>query len=216
MKALQLHSTVPGLWVYASVWESEQNSNVTAARALMQQGLRLCPKSEVLWLEYFRMELIFAQKLKARRLILGLDPARDSLKVQDACATADNGEDPHGQVLESRRRNSEASEGQKTGRSLAAQQTLGCKIARSIFQNAVGAIPDSPTFRQRFIEVAETFDLEQLEAIEDDIYASLNKDFPKDENSWSWLAKRHCIKGQKRGVGITESRRKAIQVRLFP
>lgn len=72
-KALQLHPTASGLWSYAAAWEFEQNSNAAAARKLMQRGLRMCKTSQQLWLEYFRMELMYAHKLAARRRVLGLD-----------------------------------------------------------------------------------------------------------------------------------------------
>lgn len=45
--------TEPGLWVYAAAWEFEHNANPAAARALMQQGLRLCSYSDKMWLDYF-------------------------------------------------------------------------------------------------------------------------------------------------------------------
>ena len=71
-KALQLHPAASGLWSYAAAWEFEHNSNAAAARTLMQRGLRMCKGSQQLWLEYFRMELMFAHKLRSRRRILGL------------------------------------------------------------------------------------------------------------------------------------------------
>lgn len=43
----------PGLWVYAAAWEFEANGNPAAARALMQQGLRMCRHSQKMWLDYF-------------------------------------------------------------------------------------------------------------------------------------------------------------------
>lgn len=43
----------PGLWVYAAAWEFEANGNPNAARALMQQGLRMCRHSQKMWLDYF-------------------------------------------------------------------------------------------------------------------------------------------------------------------
>lgn len=72
-KALQLHPAASGLWSYAAAWEFEHNSNAAAARTLMQRGLRMCKGSHQLWLEYFRMELMYAHKLRTRRRILGLD-----------------------------------------------------------------------------------------------------------------------------------------------
>ncbi|RVX07994.1 U3 small nucleolar RNA-associated protein 6-like [Vitis vinifera] len=64
---------VPGVWIYAAAWEFDHNLNATAARALMQSGLRVCPTSEDLWVEYLRMELTYLNKLKARKVALGED-----------------------------------------------------------------------------------------------------------------------------------------------
>jgi U3 small nucleolar RNA-associated protein 6 len=69
--ALKYHPTAPAFWVCAAVWEFERHSNTSAARALMQRGLRMCPGSAALWHEYFRMELLYAARLAARRDVLG-------------------------------------------------------------------------------------------------------------------------------------------------
>ena len=71
-RALQLHPTEPGLWAKAAAWEWERSADAAAARALMQRGLRACPHSPSLWTDYFRLELLFAAKLAARRKVLGL------------------------------------------------------------------------------------------------------------------------------------------------
>jgi U3 small nucleolar RNA-associated protein 6 len=198
MKALQLHSTVPGLWIYAAVWEAEQNSNVTAARALMQQGLRMCPKSETLWLEYFHMELIFAQKIKARRLILGVEekPAitEGGSAQEGAC---DQGEEVDGKIKR---------------KASISHHAATCKIAWAVYKNAIAAIPNSLSFRQRFLEIVETIDVEQSEALEDEIYAGLRQDFDTDEESWAWLAKRHLVKAEMKGLGMLEARLEATKV----
>ena len=62
---IRFHPKVPGVWIYAAVWEFDHNLNVAAARALMQSGLRMCPNSEDLWIEYLRMGLTYLNKLKA-------------------------------------------------------------------------------------------------------------------------------------------------------
>jgi U3 small nucleolar RNA-associated protein 6 len=199
MKALQLHSTVPGLWIYAAVWEAEQNSNVTAARALMQQGLRMCPKSETLWLEYFHMELIFAQKIKARRLILG---------VEEKPAIAEGGSAQEGAVSDQ----GEEVDGKIKRKSSISHHAATCKIAWAVYKNAIAAIPNSLSFRQRFLEIVETIDVEQSEALEDEIYAGLRQDFDTDEESWAWLAKRHLVKAEMKGLGMLEARLEASKV----
>lgn len=40
---------------------------------LLQQGLRFTPRSLDLWLTYFRFELLFVDRLKQRREVLGID-----------------------------------------------------------------------------------------------------------------------------------------------
>ena len=72
-RALSRHPRVPSLWLQAASWEFDRNRNVQAARTLMQRGLRVNQHSKQLWLEYFRLELLYVQKIKARRLVLGLD-----------------------------------------------------------------------------------------------------------------------------------------------
>ena len=70
--ALQIHPSASGLWSYAAAWEFEGNKNPSAARILMQEGLRACKNDPLLWLEYFKMELVHAHKLVTRRKILGI------------------------------------------------------------------------------------------------------------------------------------------------
>lgn len=77
-KALQLHPTAAGLWSHAAAWELQHNGNAAAARTLMQRGLRMARASDHLWLEYFRLELTYAQRLATRRRVLGIDGAGES------------------------------------------------------------------------------------------------------------------------------------------
>ncbi|KAG1703637.1 U3 small nucleolar RNA-associated protein 6 [Nymphon striatum] len=72
-RMLQVHSKVPEVWIDASKWEFESNSSPENARSLMQRSLRFNVKSEKLWLEYFKLELMFAEKMKNRLEILGVE-----------------------------------------------------------------------------------------------------------------------------------------------
>lgn len=72
-KAIQLHPRNVGLWIHSASFEISCNKNYDAARKLLQRGLRVNKKSERLWLEYFRMELLFLQRLALRREALGID-----------------------------------------------------------------------------------------------------------------------------------------------
>ena len=96
-KALQLHPNKPGMWLEAAAWELNGKSlsrrsgctfiltnvlglnfplpghhNETAARALLQQGLRICTKAKILWLEYFKFELLIARRMQMRKEVIKL------------------------------------------------------------------------------------------------------------------------------------------------
>nr|KAJ3421289.1 U3 snoRNP protein [Polyrhizophydium stewartii] len=98
-RAIQLHPTKSVFWIMAAAWEFEENSNVTAARVLMQRGLRINPVDKKMWLEYFKLELLWVQKLKERRRILFKEDI-DEMAVdgddEDAGSGADSGDDSTG------------------------------------------------------------------------------------------------------------------------
>jgi hypothetical protein len=73
-KGLAHHSRSPVLWVTAASWEFGENNNILTARTLMQRALRFCANEKVVWLEYFRLELLYVQKLRMRGAFLGLLP----------------------------------------------------------------------------------------------------------------------------------------------
>ncbi|WFD01934.1 U3 snoRNP protein [Malassezia obtusa] len=136
-RALSLHPTHVPLWISAADYELNGNSDTTAARALLQRGLRMNPLVDTdaklaqetqeypapklqraprgraravrdagavrwvltdyekdvlrLWVEYFRMELVFVERLRRRWRVLGLDSGAESapaLAGDDAFATA--------------------------------------------------------------------------------------------------------------------------------
>ena len=69
-RMMQLFPTEAAVWVHAAAWELEHNHNATVARSLMQTGIRMCGGDARLWVEYFRMELLYAARLVARRQVL--------------------------------------------------------------------------------------------------------------------------------------------------
>ena len=54
----------------------------------MQRALRLNPTDEMLWHEYFRLELLYVEKIKLRRRVLGVDDK--SLEKQNNAKQEDN------------------------------------------------------------------------------------------------------------------------------
>ncbi|PVU97562.1 hypothetical protein BB559_001967 [Furculomyces boomerangus] len=72
-RAIQNFPLIDKFWLLAARFEFEINNNEGNARRLMQRGLRINKKSKRMWLEYCELELLFAEKIKLRRKILGID-----------------------------------------------------------------------------------------------------------------------------------------------
>jgi hypothetical protein len=64
--AVLLFPLVDDLWILAGDWEFCNDCNIVAARSLMLRGIRSNPNSRKLWLEYFRLELMYLDKIKTR------------------------------------------------------------------------------------------------------------------------------------------------------
>ncbi|KAF8621532.1 hypothetical protein AX15_007704 [Amanita polypyramis BW_CC] len=75
-RALQLHPNVPTLYILAASHELE-NQSPSAARTLLQRGLRLNRESVELWREYVKMELVFAESIRRRWEMLGVRAEND-------------------------------------------------------------------------------------------------------------------------------------------
>lgn len=82
-KMLQVHNKKPELWIVAAKWEFEANNNPDTARSLIQRGLRFNEMSRKLWREYYRLELLYAEKMRRRSEMLG-----DTLKEEDTVSDA--------------------------------------------------------------------------------------------------------------------------------
>jgi hypothetical protein len=70
-EALQIFPRQDGLWIEAASHEFfGPTRSIRNARVLLQRALRINQTSQELWLEYFSLELHYAQTLKGRRQIL--------------------------------------------------------------------------------------------------------------------------------------------------
>ncbi|KAK8786667.1 hypothetical protein V5799_023552 [Amblyomma americanum] len=88
-RMLNLHSHKPEMWVAAAKWHLESNASPELARKLLQKGLQFNNKSSLLWHEYFRMELIFVDKVRKRKEVLGIGEKKDDdMEVEDAVLEA--------------------------------------------------------------------------------------------------------------------------------
>lgn len=214
---IRFHPKVPGIWIYAAAWEFDQNLNAAAARALMQSGLRACPTSEDLWVEYLRMELTYLNKLKVRKVILGEDSGTLSRDHRDTDEKQWRDENKElFMTLEEKRENNEEASDVQDGESeekLALFQEHGLSILRTVYSGAVEALPSNFNLRTRFIEILEATNLDHSEEMRKEILDEMNRDFSKEPEYWEWLARLNSKRTVDKGEGIKLSwLDKAIQV----
>ncbi|ORX93777.1 hypothetical protein K493DRAFT_284390 [Basidiobolus meristosporus CBS 931.73] len=187
-RAIQLHPAKPSLWIMAASWEFEDNLNTTAARILLQRGLRLNPESQELWLEYVRLELVYMAKIRERRRILGIlkkDQAKPEVEVEEeeekkeedmiVLPTLDEEEE-----MEPKR---EITISDGLIQTLKAENNafLSGAVALIVYQNAIKSIPNDLDFRRKFLEVFQT--IPGTESGQETIYESIKDDFPHDESA---------------------------------
>ncbi|KAF0520632.1 U3 small nucleolar RNA-associated protein 6 [Gigaspora margarita] len=171
--ALQLHPTKPLFWILAAKWEFETNANITASRALLQRSLRLNPSSIQLWHEYFKLELVYIEKIKSRRKILGISSKSSILEKSNT-----------GDVIL-------ISELEDENKLEDNNKVLCGEIVRTVYLNAIDAIPDNLAFRQQFVNICYEFSDTQI--IQDTIYESIHKDFNKNAEARAYVAQRHLF-----------------------
>ncbi|NXC12289.1 UTP6 protein, partial [Corythaeola cristata] len=64
---LAIHSNKPALWIMAAKWEMETQLSSESARHLFLRALRFHPECPKLYQEYFRMELMHAEKQRKEK-----------------------------------------------------------------------------------------------------------------------------------------------------
>lgn len=191
-QVIRFHPKVPGVWIYAAAWEFDHNLNVEAARAIMQSGLRVCPTSEDLWIEYLRMELTFLNKLKARKVALGEDMgilARDQISA-DEKQWRDENKDLYMPLNEEGEHNEGSDiESEKSRKKIDKFQEQGFSILRTIYSGAVEALPSSFSMRKQFLEILDATDLVNSEEMRKEILSDIKRDFSTQPEYWDWLAR---------------------------
>lgn len=73
--ALKLLPTSEQLWQRAATHQHDAMRDPAAARSMLQRGLRINQKSRTLWLGLLRLELVFALRLRMRRVLVGVSSA---------------------------------------------------------------------------------------------------------------------------------------------
>ncbi|KAI0769680.1 U3 small nucleolar RNA-associated protein 6-domain-containing protein [Trametes elegans] len=151
-RALQLHPSVPALYVLAASHELEHLSP-TAARALLQRGIRLNSDSVEMWREYVKMELNFIESLRRRWSVLGIDvkgkakeagKAKDSKRRHPVGSGEESGLDEDASARED---GMEVDGEEELGEDEAARrQIMEGAIVKAVISNAVKALPKIELF----------------------------------------------------------------------
>jgi hypothetical protein len=156
-------------------------SSIQNARILMQRGLRINGKtSQELWIQYFALELHYVIKLMGRKEILEGIAAED----ENSSEEDDDNEDAQAATR------------------ITNTKLLPCQI---IYKNAIKSIPDSLSFRLRFVETCRMFP--HTNELECHIIESIERDFGDSVEAWvsrisfaEDLMKKRGIKNVKGGV----------------
>eukprot|EP01122_Echinamoeba_exundans_P011893 TRINITY_DN4870_c0_g1_i1.p1 TRINITY_DN4870_c0_g1~~TRINITY_DN4870_c0_g1_i1.p1 ORF type:complete len:744 (+),score=166.85 TRINITY_DN4870_c0_g1_i1:192-2423(+) len=209
-EALQYHSTNHKLWILAASWEYEHNLNISAARTLLQRALRTLPKSQELYLEYCRMELMYREKIRKRMELMGIDQAALKAKSTEGIDLSLVPMKPAGEEDDEDQQPEEEDDGMKELLDLpegdpAATEASNAKplpsyissstnpffegaIILVVYNAAIAKIPSDISFRQKMLSVVQAFP--DTKKIQDEIYASLERDFPENEDVLILIARR--------------------------
>ncbi|KAE8721061.1 L-ascorbate oxidase-like protein [Hibiscus syriacus] len=217
-QVIRFHPKLPGVWIYAAAWEFDHNLNVAAARALMQSGLRLCPNSEDLWVEYLRMELTYLNKLKARKAALGEDKGtlvRDK-KDADEKQWKEENKDLFMSLDDEEKENIDHGSDEESGKESNLFLEHASGILKTIYSGAIQAVPSSFSLRKQLLEILEAIEVADSEELRGEILSDMKRDFSADPEYWDWLARLEMSDasstGEKNDDAMLSKLQKAAQV----
>ncbi|KAK1928444.1 U3 small nucleolar RNA-associated protein 6 [Phytophthora citrophthora] len=173
-RALQSHPRSAELWIEAASYEFGVNLNVDSARVLMQRAIRLNKHHQKLWLEYFRLELLYVQKLAMRRQVLRLDEEVEKSVDDESTVLID-------ELPEEKEVQEEEVSDEVTAKMNARKLVLQGAIAKIVYANAVATIPDDVAFRLKFVEIRDLFGSLTAAELSDAILQDCLEKFPKSE-----------------------------------
>ncbi|KAG7446482.1 uncharacterized protein BT62DRAFT_1021837 [Guyanagaster necrorhizus] len=139
-RALQLHPNTPALYILAASHEISHLS-LSAARALLQRGVRLNADSIDMWREYVKMELGFIESLRRRWDVLGIEEDDKTAAERDRALMVDEfrGQDDVNSIeVED---DAEKDEGEE-----ARKEIMKGAIVKSVICNAIEALPKIELF----------------------------------------------------------------------
>lgn len=180
----------------------------------MHAGLRACPTSVDLWVEYIRMELTYLNKLKARKVALGEDEGTLSREHHDPADEQWRDENKElFMALNDKKDDDEASDnrnGEVEKKSdLFGEQ--GLSILQTVYSNAIKALPSDFSLRTRLLEILEATELAHSEEMKNNILADMRRDFSKEPEYWDWLARSEAVQLQNTHVTSGDISLKKLQ-----
>jgi U3 small nucleolar RNA-associated protein 6 len=155
----RLHPTKPDIWILAANYFMDTQADITNARSYMQRGLRFCKTSDVMWLEYAKLETIYVGKIAGRRKILGLDIDRTKKPGTD-----EDGDEDMIALPEVTAEDVNPSLKQDDGvdevalQNLASAPVLTGAIPLAVFDSAMKQFQGKPRIAERFFDMFAEFD----------------------------------------------------------
>ncbi|GAA5810647.1 hypothetical protein MFLAVUS_004071 [Mucor flavus] len=205
VQAIQFHPMNASLWIMTATWENEYNSNMAAARILLQRALRLMPQNQQLWHEYFRLELIYIEKIKLRRRVLGIEEEKgeDAMEVDNEndddntiklpAVTGEDAskwkEDEGDDDEEKKKRTLDENDIAKLEESN--NPILQGLLAKIIYDNAIDTIPSDIEFRKKFVDIYREFT--NTETHIQHVYDTIRRDMRDVPAARGFLAARHLF-----------------------
>ncbi|KAI7899389.1 U3 small nucleolar RNA-associated protein 6-domain-containing protein [Cokeromyces recurvatus] len=205
VQAIQYHPNNASLWIMAASFEYEQNSNMAAARILLQRALRLMPENQHLWHEYFRLELLYIEKIKLRRRVLGINQQKNAEDIEAMNVDEKEEEDDNTIQLpavtgedvekwkedEGQKKKIKLSEAEAAALEEANNPILQGLLSKIVYDNAIQAIADDIEFRKKFVEIYQEFT--DTEKHIDYIYETIRRDMNTSPVARAFLAKRYLF-----------------------
>lgn len=178
-RALQLHPNTPALYILAASHELEHLSP-SAARTLLQRGIRLNPDSVEMWREYVKMELGFVEGLRRRWELLGIQldskgKGKDVRRTMDLDGAHDGGDE------EDQNRSEGMDVDEDINGDAAKHEIMEGIIVKSVISSAVKALPTIGLFRSlKDLISAYPSPAPLRDAILDHLFALLRLTLPTD------------------------------------
>ncbi|KAJ2051712.1 U3 snoRNP protein [Coemansia sp. S16] len=218
--AITKHPYEARLWIMAAGHELDASSNGGAARLLLQRALRVNPKDRALWTEYFRLELLLVEKIKARRRVLGIDgQAREevngeeesgliSLPALDEEKEFDQRVEDQAMAKYAAVQAAELSAEQRAALATPGNAYLQGAVAIIVFEQAIRAIPNDWEFRQEFASVVARFS--DTHAVRQRVLDSIAADFADNAQARSFLCVAHLSAVSSSSPQLVDALRQAV------